>query len=189
MNLGEPTTITVPTFVTDRLILRGWREADLVPYAAMNADPETMVHLHGTFGFASTERLVSNLIGMWALRGFGMWAVELRADGSFAGRAGLYQTTEWPDPEVAWSIRRDLWNQGLATEAATAALEYGFTTIGFDRIISLPAPANAPSVRVAEKLGLTFEEIATVGPWQDSAVYGIARAQWQTGPGVRSGSR
>jgi RimJ/RimL family protein N-acetyltransferase len=174
----EATTITIPIIVTERLVLRCWQPADLKPYTAMNEDPETMVYLHGTMGFAATERLVTHLIGMWHLRGFGMWAVELREDGSFAGRAGLYQTSEWPEPEVAWSIRRDLWNRGLATEAGAAALAFGFGQCGLNRIISLPAPANKPSVRVAEKLGLTFEKIATVGPWKDSAIYGIGREQW-----------
>jgi Acetyltransferases, including N-acetylases of ribosomal proteins len=130
-------------------------------------------------GYVATERLVTHLIGMWHLRGFGMWAVELREDGSFAGRAGLYQTSQWPDPEVAWSIRRDLWNRGLATEAGAAALRFGFDQCGLTRIISLPAPANAPSVRVAEKLGLTFEKVATVGPWKDTAIYAIDREEWR----------
>jgi RimJ/RimL family protein N-acetyltransferase len=174
---AAPTTITIPTIITDRLILRCWREADLEPYAAMNADPETMIHLHGTMTYAATERLVTHLIGMWHLRNFGMWALELREDGSFAGRAGLYQTSQWPEPEVAWSIRRDLWNHGLATEAGAAALNFGFRS-GFERIISLPAPENSASVRVAEKLGLKFEKIGTVGPWKDSAIYAISRPQW-----------
>lgn len=178
ISLAAPTTIRVPTIVTERLILRSWQSADLAPYATMNEDPETMAHLHGTMSYAATERLVTHLIGMWHLRGFGMWAVELREDESFAGRAGLYQTSEWPEPEVAWSIRRDLWNQGLATEAGAAALEFGFSVIGLDRIISLPAPENVASVRVAEKLNLAFEKIANVGPWKNSAIYAITRSQW-----------
>ncbi|MGH3661258.1 MAG: GNAT family N-acetyltransferase [Micromonosporaceae bacterium] len=175
----EATTITVPSIVTERLILRCWQPADLAPYAAMNEDPETMAHLNGTMDHAATERLVTHLIGMWHLRGFGMWAIELRQDGSFAGRAGLYQTSQWPDPEVAWSIRRDLWSQGLATEAGAAVLRFGFTECGLDRIISLPSPDNTPSVRVAEKLGLSFEKIATVGPWKDSAIYAVSRKLWR----------
>lgn len=170
--------ITVPSIVTQRLILRCWQPSDLDPYTAMNEDAETMAHLNGTMGYPATERLVTHLIGMWHLRGLGMWAVELREDGSFAGRAGLYRTCEWPDAEVAWSIRRDLWNRGLATEAGAAALRFGFTECGLDRIISLPSPDNTASVRVAEKLGLSFEKIAAVGPWKDSAIYAISRAQW-----------
>lgn len=179
ISLATPTQISIPTIVTERLTLRCWQSADLAPYAAMNEDPETMTHLHGTMGYAATERLVTHLIGMWHLRGFGMWAVEFRQDGTFAGRAGLYQASGWPEPEVAWSIRRDLWNRGLATEAGAAALEFGFSVIGLDRIISLPTPANTASVRVAEKLDLTFERIMTVGPWEDSAVYAITRSQWR----------
>ena len=180
------TSISIPTVVTDRLILRCWRQDDLQPYAVMNQDVETMRYLNGPMGYPATERLVTHLIGMWCLRGFGMWALESRQDGSFVGRAGLYQMHEWPEPEVAWSIRRDLWNQGLATEAAAAALEFGFS-VGMHKIISLPAPDNLPSVRVAEKLGLTFEKIATVGPWKDSAIYGIDKERWSKRP--QSGRR
>jgi RimJ/RimL family protein N-acetyltransferase len=178
---AAPVTITVPTVVTERLVLRCWQPPDLAPYAAMNGDPETMTHLHGSIDFAATERLVTHLIGMWHLRGFGMWALELREDGSFAGRAGLYQAAEWPAPEVAWSVRRDLWNRGLATEAGAAAVDFGFAAAGLDRLITLPSPANRPSVRVAEKLGFIFDRIATVGPWKDSAIYVIDREQWQRG--------
>jgi RimJ/RimL family protein N-acetyltransferase len=178
---SAPTNITIPTILTERLILRCWQSGDLAPYATMNEDAETMIHLHGTMDYAATERLVTHLIGMWHLRGFGMWAVELRDDGSFVGRAGLYQTSQWPDPEVAWSIRRDLWNQGLATEAGAAALAYGFGIIGLDRITSLPSAKNYASVRVAEKLGMRFERIATIGPWEDSSIYAIMRNQWETG--------
>jgi len=166
----EPTLIAIPTIVTERLILRCWKQSDVSPYAAMNDDSETMRYLNGTMSYVATERLVTHLIGMWQLRGFGMWALESREDGSFVGRAGLYQMHEWPEPEVAWSIRRDLWGRGLATEAGSAALESGFS-LGIDRIISLPAPDNFASVSVAKKLGLVFDEIATIGPWKDSAVY------------------
>jgi RimJ/RimL family protein N-acetyltransferase len=172
------TSVTIPTLTTERLVLRCWQRSDLEPYAAMNRDPETMLHLNGPVNYPATERLVTHLIGMWHLRGFGMWALESREDGSFVGRAGLYQTHEWPEPEVAWSIRRDLWKRGLATEAGAAALQFGFS-LGLPKIISLPSPENLPSVRVAEKLGLTFERIATIGPWKDSAIYTIEEDRWR----------
>ena len=174
----DVTTIVVPTLVTDRLILRCWQPSDLEPYSAMNQDAETMSHLGGVMAYAQTERLVTHLIGMWHLRGFGMWALEHRVSGEFVGRAGLYQTSEWPAPEAAWSIRRDLWGQGLATEAGAAVLRFGFTRRDMPRIISLPARDNRASVQVAAKLGMTFTEIAAVGPWRDSAVYEITKDAW-----------
>lgn len=178
LEFGDPTVIEIPTVVTPRLLLRGWRMADVEPYAAMNADAETMRYLGGTFDATATERLVSHLIGLWRLYGHGMWAVEDRATGEFLGRAGLYRAAGWPAPEMAWSLRRDRWGQGLATEAGAAALRYGFEAVDADRIISVIHPDNAASIRVAERLGATFAEIATIGAWKDSAVYAIPRSTW-----------
>lgn len=103
--------------VTERLILRSFDIGDLEPYAAMNADEATMRFLGGPIDRVATWRVMAGLIGHWQLRGFGMWAVEDRASGEFVGRAGLYEQDGWPGTEVAWSIRRDRWNEGLATEA------------------------------------------------------------------------
>ncbi|MDT3443343.1 MULTISPECIES: GNAT family N-acetyltransferase [unclassified Pseudofrankia] len=169
-------SFTVPTVTTDRLLLRAWHPDDIAPYSAMNADEETMRHNGGTFDTAGTWRLVSHLIGMWALRGYGMWAVELRATGEFIGRAGLYAAFEWPAVEAAWSIRRDLWGQGLATEAAAAAIAWGWSTLPDDHFISIIDPANIASQRVAEKVGFTVTGHGSVGPWKDQILYRLDRS-------------
>jgi len=108
-----------------------------------------------------------------AYPGIQHWAVELREDGSFAGRAGLYHAVGWPAPEVNWSIRPDLRSRGLATEAGAAALEFA-ATLGLERVIAVIHPENAASIRVAEKLGGLFTEIATVGAWVDYAVHSFS---------------
>jgi RimJ/RimL family protein N-acetyltransferase len=178
LEFGEPTRIEIPTIVTARLILRCWRPDDIAPYAAMNADDETMRYLGGTFDATATERLVSHLIGLWRIYGHGMWAIEKRETGEFLGRAGLYRAAGWPAPEMAWSLRRDHWGQGLATEAGAAALRYGFEVVGASRVISVIHPDNQASIRVAKRLGAAFTEIATIGAWKDSAVYEVTRETW-----------
>jgi len=109
-------------------------------------------------------------IGHWALRGYGMWIVEERATGQFLGRAGLYEEHGWPGLEVAWTIRRDRWGEGFATEGGAAALEYAFTQLSRDRVISIIHPDNVASSRVAEKLGLAVA--------QRTEVHGRARNVW-----------
>lgn len=175
---GTPAIAEIPTVLTERLVLRGWQAADLEPYAAMNADPETMRYLDGTFGMGGTERLVTHLIGMWVIRGHGMWAVEDRATGEFLGRAGTYFADGWPGVEVAVSIHRDRWGQGLGTEAITAALQFGFDRLDVDELITATHQQNAGMNAIALRLGMAFREVADVGPWKASNVYAISRNDW-----------
>lgn len=178
LTYGVPARFEIPTVITSRLVLRGWRPADLRPYAAMNADPQTMRYLDGPIGAAATERLITHLIGMWALRGHGMWAVEERGSGEFLGRAGAYVGEGWPGIEVAVSIRRDHWGHGLGTEAVRASLAFGFERLGVDELITTTHRDNAGMNAIAHRLGMTFRGVADVGPWRASNVYAISRAEW-----------
>ncbi|ABW15627.1 GCN5-related N-acetyltransferase [Parafrankia sp. EAN1pec] len=179
MQLADPTVIEIPTVLTSRLVLRGWRAADVDPYTAMNSDPETMRYLDGTFGRDASERLVTHLIGMWVLLGHGMWAVEDRRTGEFLGRAGLYFGPGWPGIEVAVSICRDRWGQGLGTEACQAALDWGFGALAVDQIVTFTNRGNAGMNAIARKLDMAFQgEADKIGPWADNNVYAITREDW-----------
>lgn len=158
----QGTTVNIPTIITERLVLRAFSPADLGPYSEMNADPQTMRYLGEPFDDVGTWRLMASLIGHWHLRGFGMWAVQDGGTGEFLGRAGLYEQHGWPGTEVAWSIRRDRWGQGLATEAGSAALDFAMTVVGATEVISLIHPKNVASMRVAEKLGLSYARTESV---------------------------
>ncbi|MCK9895192.1 GNAT family N-acetyltransferase [Frankia sp. AgB32] len=179
LTYGAPSRTEIPTVLTSRLILRGWRPADLSPYAAMNADPETMRYLNGPFGQVGTERLVTHLLGMWMLHGHGMWAVEERGTGEFLGRAGSYAAEGWPGIDVAVSIRRDRWGHGLGTEAIRASLEFGFERLPVAELITTTHRDNVGMNAIARRLGMTFRGVADVGPWRASNVYAISREQWQ----------
>jgi RimJ/RimL family protein N-acetyltransferase len=144
------------TLETDRLRLRPFRQADLDDYAAMCADPEVMRYLSPGGAPMSREdawRQMALFAGHWHLRGFGLWAAEERGTGRFVGRVGLHYPEGWPDREVGWTLSRQFWGQGLATEAARASADHAFRELGWSHLISLILPGNARSIRVAERLG------------------------------------
>ena len=151
----------VPTLTTDRLILRGWREDDLDAYAAITADPEVMRFMGGTLDRAGTWRQMAFITGHWELRGYGLWVVE--RNGELIGRIGLLNPEGWPGLEVGWLLGRAAWGHGYATEAARAAVEYAWRELGARHLISLIAPGNVLSQRVAERLGMRPTEDYDLG--------------------------
>jgi RimJ/RimL family protein N-acetyltransferase len=142
----------IPTLITNWLVLRGLRAADWDAYAAMNADPAVRQWLGGNLlGREQAWAQMETFLGQWALRGYGIFAVEL--DGCFAGRVGLLHFVDWPEPELAWTMASPFWGRGLATEAAQEVRGWAFATLRRDRLVSYIRPENVPSQRVAEKLG------------------------------------
>ena len=163
------------TLETDRLILRMWLEADFEAYAELCADPEVMRYLGGkVFDRTEAWRHLASMIGHWYLRGYGIWAVEEKESGSLVGRIGCINPEGWPGFEVGWTLKREFWGKGYATEAARRALEYGFNELDKPHVISLIHPENRASIRVAERLGETLEGTARVFD-TDVLVYGIDR--------------
>src|ERR1700746_3806199 len=127
------------TLETDRLLLRPFRREDLAAYARICADPEVMRFLGDgrTLSRADAWRQMAFFLGHWHLRGFGLWAAELKKTGAFIGRIGLHRPEGWPGLEVGWLLGRAWWGQGLATEGGRAALEYAFTRLGADHVVSV----------------------------------------------------
>ncbi|UPY38341.1 GNAT family N-acetyltransferase [Sediminicoccus sp. KRV36] len=143
----------VPVLTTARLTLRGFTEADLDAFAAMQADAEVMRHLGTgqTRSRAETWQGMAGFMGQWALRGHGLWALEHQ--GRFIGRAGILNPEGWPAPELAYALARPAWGQGLAFEAAEAALRWARAALPQRRIVSYIRPANGASRRLAARLG------------------------------------
>jgi len=163
------------TLETERLIMRMWREADFEEYAELCADPEVMRFLGGkVFDRTEAWRQMASMIGHWYLRGYGIWAVEEKESRRLAGRIGCINPEGWPGFEVGWTLKREFWGKGYATEAARRALEYAFKELDQPHVISLIHADNRGSIRVAERLGETLEGNARVFD-TDVLVYGIDR--------------
>ena len=165
---------------SERLLLRPFAEADVEPLYALMQDPDVMRYVgdRRVPTLQETWRAVAGWIGHWSLRGYGLWAVVERESGAVIGRAGIINPVDWPAPEVGYLLGRSWWGRGYATEAAAAAMAWGFTTIGFERLISLIDPANAASIRVAERLGETLEGETDL--WGNRVlIYAIDRMTWE----------
>ncbi|HLE88461.1 MAG TPA: GNAT family N-acetyltransferase [Candidatus Limnocylindria bacterium] len=150
----------IPTLETSRLTLRPFREADVAPFWELSQDQEVVRYVNdGRLPTPQeTWRAIAGWIGHWALRDYGQWAIEERDSGRLIGRAGIINPAEWPGPEVGYLLGRAWWGHGYATEAARAAIGWGFRVIGFEELISLIDPANTASVAVAVRLGETLRD-------------------------------
>lgn len=144
---------------TSRLLLRPWRDADVAAYAELAADPAVMEYLRPVAEPGAAEAWVARVRAHWRQHGFGQWVVEILGEASLVGVVGLirisYEAHFTPAVEVAWRLVRAQWGRGYATEAARAAVDYGFGTLGLTEIVAITVPANLRSRRVMERLGMT----------------------------------
>lgn len=165
----------VPTLTTARLRMRELSNEHFDAFARLHADPEVMRFLGGApLSREDAWRSMAVLVGHWRLRGFGMWAVEEIDTGAFVGRVGFLQPEGWPDFELGWTIGREHWGKGYATEAARRALDYAFRDMDRTHVISLIHPDNHRSIAVAERLGETVQgEFELRGT--KVKIYGVSR--------------
>jgi RimJ/RimL family protein N-acetyltransferase len=145
----------IPSLATTRLRLRPHTLADLDAHAAICADEEVMRYIGsgGPVGRDVAWRQLALYLGQWALLGYGMWAVEHRAERRLIGCVGFLNPEGWPGCELAWILARDAWGQGHAFEAVTAARAFGRDALGIERPISLIRETNTRSIKLAGRLG------------------------------------
>jgi RimJ/RimL family protein N-acetyltransferase len=170
---------------TDRLVLRPWRESDLEPWAALNADPEVREHLGPLLTREHSDASVARFKTEYEERGFGWWALEVRATGEFIGFTGfdvVDETTPATGVEIGWRLARRAWGHGYATEAARAALSHGFGPLDLPEILAITAAANHRSQAVMRRLGMTrdpacdFDDLDhPEGPLRPQVLYRLRR--------------
>lgn len=149
----------LPELQTQRLLLRQWREGDLEPFARMNRDPAVMEYFPALLTRDQSDAIVVRIEQLFRERGLGLWAVEVPGAARFIGFVGLsvprFEAHFTPCVEVGWRLAREHWGQGYATEAARAALDFGFGSCGLTEIVSMAVATNQRSRRVMERLGMT----------------------------------
>lgn len=202
---------TPAALTTARLILRRWRDADRQPFAALNADAEVMRYFPAPLDQAASDAFVDRIERSFDEQGYGLWVLEVRATGEFIGFTGLaLQTFEapfTPAVEVGWRLARSAWGHGYATEAARAALAYGFglpvhglrsvdddqllrrcdaPPAGLDQIVSITTRSNVASQAVMQRLGMTtrpqddfeYSRLPEGHPLRPHVLYRLNRVEW-----------
>jgi len=181
-----------PCLETERLVLQGWSAAAREALTALNADPVVMEFFPSVQSPADTRALVDTIEAEQAEHGFGLWAVRRRDADEFIGFTGLHvMAADRPlagQVEVGWRLARSAWGHGFATEAARAALAYGFATAGLDDVMSMTAQINVRSWRVMERLGMLRDCTADFDhpaiplghPLRRHVVHRISRTDWAT---------
>lgn len=147
---------SVPTLHTERLILREYRREDFAVFAAHLADPVSAAHLVPADRQAAW-RIFCSQAGLWLIHGAGWWAVEDKATGQVVGNVGAFFREASNVMELGWNTYRACWGQGFANEAAAAVLKHAFEIRRESKVRALITPANESSLRVARRLGLTYE--------------------------------
>lgn len=179
---------------TPRLRLRQWREGDLAPFAALNADPEVMAHFPAPLSRAESDAMARRIHGLIAERGWGFWAVEVKAaaslPASFIGFVGLHIPRDdlpfAPCVEIGWRLARPYWGHGYAREAAEAALAVAFDSLKLDEVVSFTSLDNRRSQAVMARLGMrhdaTFEHpsLPPGHPLRPHCLYRLSAADWRT---------
>ncbi len=145
---------------TERLILRPWQEADLEPFAKLNADSRVMEYFPKTLTSIESDALAQSKSEHIREYGWGLWAVSLIGTGEFIGFIGLNEAPDLfkePVVEVGWRLDFNHWGKGYATEGARVALQFGFEALKLNEILSWTTEANMRSRAVMEKIGMQHD--------------------------------
>ena len=171
---------------TDRLVLRGWRDADRPAFHAMNSDPQVMATIGPVMTRAQSDAFMNRVTHHFDEHGYGLWCVEL--DGEAVGFTGFMVPWFREGVEIGWRIRSEFWGRGIAPEAATECVRHGFEDLGFDEIISFTAATNSKSRRVMDKIGLTRDpdgdfdhpSVPEGNPLRPHVLYRLGRSDWSS---------
>ena len=150
--------MVISELITERLLMRRWRDEDREPFFQMCLDAEVMRYLLPMNDRAASDAFIDRLDAHFDANGFGMWATERRDTAQFIGVIGLQipriPITVSPCIELGWRLVRDAWGQVFAREGAVAVTEAGFSQLGLKEIVAVSAIQNESSWRLMERLGM-----------------------------------
>jgi RimJ/RimL family protein N-acetyltransferase len=168
---------------TERLILRRPALEDFDRWAEMMADPDAARYIGGVQAKAAAWRGLMTVTGAWTLTGVGMFSVVEKSRNIWIGRIGPWQPHGWPGTEVGWALHPDAWGKGYAVEAAAAAIDYAFDTLGWTDVVHCINADNAPSQAVARKLGSAIRAQGRLpAPYEHEVVdiWAQTRDEWKS---------
>lgn len=143
---------------TPRLLLRDWKEEDILPFAQMNSNPHVMKYFLKTLTEKESLEFYNRIQDEFSRCGYGLYAVEKKEDGAFMGYTGFhafaFDVDFAPGVEIGWRLRYEDWNKGYATEAAKACLQYAKQHLPLQIIWSFTSLSNKSSERVMQKIGM-----------------------------------
>ncbi len=168
---------------TARLRLRPYMLDDLDRLTIILSNPEVMKYSpRGPIAKGKekqvTREILEHFIEHWEKYGFGVWAAIEKASGKLIGHCGLNYLPNSPEIELLYRFDQNYWNQGIATEATLASLEYGFSSAKLYKIVAIAAPEHIASRRVMEKVGFKYEKNARFYKL-DVVYYSITKDEWQ----------
>jgi RimJ/RimL family protein N-acetyltransferase len=178
---------------TSRLLLRPWRDDDLEPYAALNADPRVREFFPSLQTYEESADSMRYIRNHFEDRGFGLWAVEVVGGAGFVGFIGLsvpaFDAPFMPCVELGYRLAFEHWGKGYATEGARAAVASGFMTFGLEEIVAMTTVSNRRSRRVMERLGMSrnpaddfdHPNIAEGHPLRRHVLYRLTAGAWSAG--------
>jgi len=159
-----------PLLTTERLTLRPQRRSDFDLLVQLYTTDRSRF-VGGLRPVAAVWRDFMNSVGHWPVSGMGGWAIDISATGQCIGEVAVCQPPEYPETEIGWVLFEGFEKQGFALEAATAARDYARLTIGAPSLVSYIDPDNAPSIRLAERLGGTLDSAASTPNGDPCLVY------------------
>ena len=174
-----------------RLLLRRWRESDRAPFAALSDDPEVMRYMPSPPTALPSDELIESFQAHAREHGFAPWALALRDSGELIGFAGLdvvsFPAAFTPAVEVSWRLGRAAWGHGYATEAARAAIAYGFCELGLEQLVAQTSAINERSRAVMRRLCMSHDpgedfdhpRLQRDSPLLRHVLYRLSAAQWR----------
>jgi RimJ/RimL family protein N-acetyltransferase len=152
----------MPEIETARLRLRECSLKDLDELSIIRANPDVMKFI-GNGNPQSREdvkQVIREIREHWRKHLFGRWAVEHKQDKRIIGLCGLNYLEDSSEVEIGYTLSKEYWHKGFATEVAAATLRYGFEEVELERIVAVAFPENTPSRRVMEKIGMRYVKTA-----------------------------